>query len=125
MLAVLISSVEKNSHAEKAGISVGESLVSINGNQIKDVLDYRFYMTDKKLEIELLKDGATRTVTLEKQEYEDQCGKFHVSSPFAIDHIAGIIKVRITGTGRMPWSCSSWAGKLPEPGRQRRMPERS
>jgi NifB/MoaA-like Fe-S oxidoreductase len=66
-LAVLISSVEKNSHAEKAGISVGESLVSINGNQIKDVLDYRFYMTDKKLEIELLKDGATRTVTLEKQ----------------------------------------------------------
>ena len=71
MLAVLISSVEKNSHAEKAGISVGESLVSINGNQIKDVLDYRFYMTDKKLEIELLKDGATRTVTLEKQEYED------------------------------------------------------
>ncbi|MBQ5356813.1 MAG: PDZ domain-containing protein, partial [Oscillospiraceae bacterium] len=41
-LAVLISSVEKNSPAEKAGISVGESLVSINGKQIKDVLDYRF-----------------------------------------------------------------------------------
>ena len=70
-MPVLISSVEKNSPAEKAGISVGESLVSINGNKIKDVLDYRFYMTDKKLDIELTKDGETRTVTVEKPEYED------------------------------------------------------
>ncbi|MBR5872067.1 MAG: PDZ domain-containing protein, partial [Oscillospiraceae bacterium] len=33
-MPVLISSVEKNSPAEKAGIFVGESLVSINGNAI-------------------------------------------------------------------------------------------
>ena len=32
-MAVVISSVEKNSPAEKAGISKGESLVSINGNE--------------------------------------------------------------------------------------------
>ena len=70
-MPVLISSVEKNSPAEKAGISVGESLVSINGNKIKDVLDYRFYMTDKKLDIELTKVGESRTVTVEKPEYED------------------------------------------------------
>ena len=70
-MPVLISSVEKNSPAEKAGIVSGESLVSINGNHIKDVLDYRFYMTDKKLEIELLKNGETRFVKVEKQEYED------------------------------------------------------
>ena len=70
-MPVLISSVEKNSAAEKAGIFVGESLVSINGNIINDVLDYRFYMTDKNLDIELIKDGETRIVTVEKPEYED------------------------------------------------------
>ncbi|MBQ4117444.1 MAG: DUF512 domain-containing protein, partial [Oscillospiraceae bacterium] len=70
-MAVVISSIEKNSPAEKAGILKGESLVSINGNAIKDVLDYRFYMTDRNLDIELLKDGKTRTVSVSKPEYED------------------------------------------------------
>ena len=70
-MAVVISSIEKNSPAEKAGILQGESLVSINGNAIKDVLDYRFYMTDRNLDIELLKDGKTRTVSVSKPEYED------------------------------------------------------
>ena len=66
-MAVLISSVEKNSHAEKAGISVGESLVSINGNQIKDVLDYRFYMTDIHLELLLHNEAKElRTVSVRK-----------------------------------------------------------
>ena len=70
-MAVVISSIEKNSPAEKAGILKGESLVSINGNAIKDVLDYRFYMTDRNLDIELLKDGKTRTVSVSMPEYED------------------------------------------------------
>lgn len=70
-MAVVISSVEKQSAAEKSGINPGESLVSINGNAIKDVLDYRFYMTDKKLVIELSKDNITRFVTVTKPEYED------------------------------------------------------
>lgn len=70
-MPVLISSVTKNSPAAKAGIIQGENLVSINGNKIKDVLDYRFYMTDEKLEIELTKDGKNRFVTVKKPEYED------------------------------------------------------
>ena len=70
-MSVVISSVEKNSPAEKAGIVQGESLVSINGNAIKDVLDYRFYMTDRKLDIEIEKDGEKRTVSVSKEEYQD------------------------------------------------------
>ena len=71
-MAVLISSVEKNSPAEKAGISVGESLVSINGNQIKDVLDYRFYIQSKKLSLELLHNGEKYKTNIRKSdEYAD------------------------------------------------------
>ena len=70
-MAVVISSVEKNSPAEKAGIRPGESLLAINGNAIADVLDYRFYMTDRKLEIELLNGEEKRTVSVSKPEYED------------------------------------------------------
>ena len=44
-MAVEIQSVEPGSHAALAGILPGETLVSINGHEIYDVLDYRFYET--------------------------------------------------------------------------------
>lgn len=71
-MPVKISAVEEHSYAEKAGILSGESIVSINGNVIKDVLDYRFYMTDRNLAVELLdKDGNTRKVEIKKPQYAD------------------------------------------------------
>ena len=71
-MPVKISAVEEHSYAEKAGILAGESIVSINGNVIKDVLDYRFYMTDRNLAVELLdKDGNTRKVVIKKPQYAD------------------------------------------------------
>ena len=71
-MPVKISAVEKNSYAEKAGITAGESIVSINGNVIKDVLDYRFYMTDRDILVELAsQNGETRTVEVKKPEYDD------------------------------------------------------
>ena len=45
-MAVLIQQVHPNSPADAAGIQAGETLVSLNGNTIMDVLDYRFYETD-------------------------------------------------------------------------------
>ena len=71
-MSFVISSVENNSPAEKAGILPGESIVSINGNAIKDVLDYRFYMIDKSLKIEIIGlDGEHRTVSVKKPEYDE------------------------------------------------------
>lgn len=71
-MSFVISSVEKNSPAEKAGILPGESIVSINGNVIKDVLDYRFYMIDSSIKIEIIGlDGKHRTVSVKKPEYDD------------------------------------------------------
>ncbi|MEG0852888.1 MAG: DUF512 domain-containing protein [Angelakisella sp.] len=70
-MAVTIQSVEKGSPAWKKGITAGEQLVAINGNVITDVLDYRFYMTDTHLTVELLKDGTPRVVKVQKDEYDD------------------------------------------------------
>ncbi len=71
-MAVVIAAVEKGSYAKKAGIKPGETLVSINGNEILDVLDYRFYMTEEKLRLQLEdQDGKTREVVIKKQEYDD------------------------------------------------------
>ena len=68
---VKITSVEKNSRAYKCGIVAGDILLAINKNEINDVLDYRFYLTDRQVEISLLRDGNEYTVSMKKGEYDD------------------------------------------------------
>lgn len=45
-MPVKISSVKQFSKAWLHGIKPGDMLISVNGNEIEDVLDYDFYMTD-------------------------------------------------------------------------------
>ncbi|MEE0264524.1 MAG: DUF512 domain-containing protein [Acutalibacteraceae bacterium] len=71
-MAVVISDVNEKSRAFKAGILPGEKLIKINGNDIVDVLDYRFYQTAREVELELEDTlGNARTVTIHKGEYEE------------------------------------------------------
>lgn len=68
---VKILAVLPRSIAEKAGIRGGDVLVSINQNEIRDVLDYRFYLTDTNVSITLLRDDKAFTVHINKGEYDD------------------------------------------------------
>jgi len=68
---VLITDVLPRSRAEKAGILAGDTLVSINGREICDVLDYRFHLANKTVNIALLRNGETITKIINKDEYDD------------------------------------------------------
>lgn len=68
---VTIASVCKKSIAFKAGLKNGDLLVSVNGNEINDVLDYRFYTVDSHLSLALIRDGRALKVELVKPEYDD------------------------------------------------------
>lgn len=71
-MAVKIYDVTIGSHADKAGIKKGETLLSINSNEIVDVLDYRFYQVNRKLTLEVAdEDKNVRTVEMTKGEYEE------------------------------------------------------
>ena len=50
-MAVTIKEVNPKSRAFKKGADSGDVLISINGNESVDVLDYRFYQVNKKLEL--------------------------------------------------------------------------
>lgn len=69
---VKIKSVIKDSLAEKKGIKADETIVSVNNNEITDVLDYQFYCAEKKLKI-IIEDinGKRRKVRIKKDEYAD------------------------------------------------------
>ncbi len=70
-MSVKIASVEKGSACDKHGIKAGDLLVSINGNDIMDVLDYRFYLLEKKLKIAIERDGKQKCVRINKKQYDD------------------------------------------------------
>ena len=68
---VKITGVEERSHAKKAGIQPFDILVSINGNEISDVLDYRFYLTEKVVDLLLKREDGEYSVQIKKGEYDD------------------------------------------------------
>ena len=68
---VEITYVEPRSRAEKAGIREGDRLLSIGGNEIEDVLDYRFYLADTLVTLECERSGKRFTASIRKGEYDD------------------------------------------------------
>jgi len=68
---VTVTDVRRHSRAAKAGIKVGDILVSINGREIGDVLDYRFYLAEERIELALLRDGHALRKHIKKKEYDD------------------------------------------------------
>lgn len=67
----LISDVSPGSPAEKAGILPGDALVGINGNEIVDIFDYRYYICDADPSVTVLRNGEELVFQLVKDEYED------------------------------------------------------
>ena len=72
MSLTAVCAVTPHSPAHRAGVRVGETLTHVNGKLIVDVLDYKFYTYDPRLEL-TLKDaqGNERRVRLRKMEGED------------------------------------------------------
>ena len=68
---VKIFGIEPDGIAARAGVLSGDILDRINGHEIRDVLDYRFYLTDTKVTLSLLRNGAPLEIRIRKQEYDD------------------------------------------------------
>lgn len=68
---VKITQVLRHSPAERKGIAAGDLLISINGNEINDVLDYRFYLTDTRIKLECKRGEELFFFNISKGEYDD------------------------------------------------------
>ena len=67
-----ITSIDRRSPAERAGVRVGEKLISIGGHAVEDVLDYRFFGYDRDPELVLESpEGVRRVLRVRKPEAED------------------------------------------------------
>ena len=70
-MAVEVTGVDRHGHAERAGIVKGDILVSINGHEIEDVLDYMFYAAESRTDLVIERDGERLDIRIRKSEYDD------------------------------------------------------
>lgn len=68
---VTITDVLPRSRAEKAGLRAGDVLVSINGNEINDVLDYRFHLANREIKLVANRGDGSLEFHILKKEYDD------------------------------------------------------
>ena len=66
-----ISYVEPNSLAERAGLFKGDKILTVNGHEIHDILEYRYLISEPEVVLKVQKaDGTIEVITIES-DYED------------------------------------------------------
>ncbi len=68
---VEITGVLPASRAYKAGIRAGDILLSVNGYDIRDVLDYRFRLAEPRVELKIHRGPELLDFTIVKSTYDD------------------------------------------------------
>jgi len=77
-MGALIEEVEEGSFAEKIGIAKGDTLLAINGKEVKDVIEYQLLTSQKELKLEIKKkDGTFFSKKIKKEEAETLGIKFY------------------------------------------------
>ena len=62
-----ISSIDRESPAARAKLRAGDEIISIDGHEIHDVIDLKYYTYDARLRLRILRDGREHTVASEKR----------------------------------------------------------
>ncbi len=70
-MAVEIKSVIHNSPVSKSDIKAGDTLVSINGHEINDVLDYMYYAAEIHTDLVIKRNNEKNKFSIIKSEYDD------------------------------------------------------
>jgi putative radical SAM enzyme (TIGR03279 family) len=71
LTVVKIIAIEPESQAERAGIRVGDDLVSINGQPVTDILDYYYWQAEEELDLVLKRGSNTLNLHFLKTYDED------------------------------------------------------
>ncbi len=70
-MSVIIGEVARFSPAHRKGIRAGDTLLSINGSEVIDVLDYRFLENDTELLLEICRKNKIFKKQITKKENEE------------------------------------------------------
>jgi putative radical SAM enzyme (TIGR03279 family) len=69
-ISAVICDIKPNSLAEKAGLKAGDKIISVNGRELRDILDYQYASADEKVEILVMREGVAKTILCDNSAYE-------------------------------------------------------
>ena len=69
----IITKIDEGSIAEEVGIFIGDELMTINGNVMQDVLDFKYLEKDEEIELVLYRESTNEEweIFIEKEEFEE------------------------------------------------------
>lgn len=70
----IISRIYPGSIAEELEIKVGDLLISVNGEKVKDIIQYRFLTDDEYIELEIQTKSGERVVYEIEKDYDEELG---------------------------------------------------
>jgi len=68
-VAITAVKIEPKSIAENCGLRSGDQIYAINGNKIRDALDFNFYIADEELEFEIKRENELFSVFIQNEEF--------------------------------------------------------
>ncbi|MBE6935190.1 MAG: DUF512 domain-containing protein [Ruminococcaceae bacterium] len=66
-----ILSVEPGGAAARAKLLAGDEILAVNGHEIRDVIDLKYYTYESRLKLRILRAGKERTVRVKKPEGDE------------------------------------------------------
>lgn len=69
-MAMRVKAVEHGSPAQKAGIVPGTLLLSVDGNELNDTLDYQYYTANPSFQLAVTLGGKLKYLDIQKDQYE-------------------------------------------------------
>ncbi len=69
-MALRVESIDPGSPAEALGITPGCVLLSADGHEMDDMLDYQYYTVASRFVLKLCRNGRTEEIPVQKAEYE-------------------------------------------------------
>jgi len=64
---IKIAEIENGSLADKCGLLPGDKILQINGEEIRDRLDFEFFRGDLELQIKIMRGDAVKQVAIERE----------------------------------------------------------
>jgi putative radical SAM enzyme (TIGR03279 family) len=61
---VVVAAVRRRTPAAEAGVCAGDRILAINGQPLRDAIDFQFHAADERLRLTVDRDGARHTVAL-------------------------------------------------------------